>query len=77
MIGVGVFELILILTVVAVAIVPVWVIFAKAGFPGILSLATLVPVLNLIILYYVAFSKWPVHKEREAKTFPYDPIHPS
>jgi len=42
---------------------PVWIIFSKAGFTGWLSLLLLVPVLNILVLYYVAFSKWPILKK--------------
>jgi hypothetical protein len=40
------------------ALVAFWKIFSKAGFPGWLSLLLIVPVVNLIVLYYVAFSTW-------------------
>jgi len=33
-------------------------IFKKAGFPPILSVLMLVPLVNLILLYFVAFSEW-------------------
>ena len=39
-----------------VAIIPFWQIFRKAGFPGALSLLMLIPGVNLILLYIVAFS---------------------
>jgi hypothetical protein len=40
-------------------IVPFWRIFGKAGFNPALSLLTVVPIANLVVIYYVAFSKWP------------------
>ncbi len=39
-------------------VIPYWRIFSKAGFSGWLALLILVPLVNLIVLYYVAFSKW-------------------
>jgi hypothetical protein len=39
-----------------VAIIPFWPIFRKAGFPGALSLLMLIPGVNLVLLYIVAFS---------------------
>jgi hypothetical protein len=39
------------------AVVPFWPIFRKAGFSGPLSLLMLVPGVNLILLYVVAFSR--------------------
>jgi hypothetical protein len=40
------------------AILPFWMIFAKAGFPAWLSLFMLFPLVNIVILYYVAFAQW-------------------
>jgi hypothetical protein len=39
-------------------IIPYWQIFKKAGFAGPLSILIIVPLVNLILLYYVAFSDW-------------------
>ena len=47
---------------VVVYIVPLWRITQKAGFPGVLSLLMLVPVLNLVLLWVFAFIKWPVER---------------
>lgn len=41
-------------------VVPFWVIFKKAGLGAPLSLLMLVPVVGLIMLYVLAFSKWKV-----------------
>ena len=42
-----------------------WVqIFSKAGYSGWLSLLTLVPVVNVIVLLWFAFSTWPVLERR-------------
>jgi hypothetical protein len=46
------------LLVIPVMIVPYWVIFKKAGFSPALSLLMLLPLINLIVLYVVAFSNW-------------------
>ena len=39
-------------------VIPYWKIFSKAGFAGALSLLMIVPFVNLIVLYVVAFSEW-------------------
>jgi hypothetical protein len=39
---------------------PAWRICAKAGFPGALGLLILVPLVNLLLLYFLAFADWPV-----------------
>ncbi len=43
---------------VSVLIVPFWKIYSKAGFPGWLALLMFIPLVNLIVLYVVAFSEW-------------------
>ena len=55
----GPMELILILVMGTAIIVPFWRIFANAGFPGALSLLMLVPVVNLIMIFVLAFADWP------------------
>jgi hypothetical protein len=47
----------LVLIVLVAMLVPFWRIFNKLGFPGWLSLFMYVPLLNTIILFYVAFAK--------------------
>ena len=52
-------ELVMIALIALTIVVPFWKIFSKAGFRGWLSLSLIVPVLNLIVLYYLAFAEWP------------------
>ena len=40
-------------------LVPCWKIATKAGHPGWYALALCVPLLNLIALWWFAFSDWP------------------
>ncbi|MDZ7803123.1 hypothetical protein [Thiohalophilus sp.] len=42
-----------------VIILPFWFIFSKAGYSKWLSLLMVVPVVNIILLYFLAFSDWP------------------
>lgn len=44
---------------VIIIVPPFWKIFAKAGYSGWLSLLMPIPIVNLIVLYVVAFSDWP------------------
>jgi ATP-dependent Zn protease len=46
------------LLLAVIVTLPFWVIFKKAGFPPALSILMLVPLVNLIALYLVAFSEW-------------------
>jgi hypothetical protein len=43
----------------ALIIVPFWFIFKKAGYSQWLSLLMVVPIVNLVMLYFLAFSDWP------------------
>ena len=60
--GFAVFELLFLVIGFAIVIIPFWKIYAKAGFSKWLSLLMIVPLVNLIVLYVVAFSTWPAHR---------------
>jgi energy-converting hydrogenase Eha subunit B len=45
-----------------IVVVPFWRICQKAGYPGALGLLIVVPLVNLVFLYYLAFATWPAHK---------------
>lgn len=47
------------LIVAVIIVVPVWKICKRAGYPGPLGLLILVPMLNIALLYFIAFSDWP------------------
>lgn len=51
----------------ALIIVPFWFIFKKAGYPQWLGLLIVVPIVNLAMLYFLAFSDWPRLRERGPK----------
>ena len=42
-----------------VIVIPFWQIFKKAGFSPWLSVLMAVPVLNAVMLYFLAFARWP------------------
>ena len=46
--------------ILPIVVIPYWQIFKKAGFAPALSLLVLIPLVNLIVLYVVAFSDWKV-----------------
>lgn len=48
-----------------VIIVRFWRIFAKAGYSRWLSLLMVVPIVNLIALYFLDFSPWPSLQKRD------------
>lgn len=47
-----------------VVLIPAWRICAKAGFSGWLGLLAVVPIANIILLYFLAFSQWPLERSR-------------
>ena len=65
--SIGPMEILVILCVafivVPVVVIPYWKIFSKAGFAGPISLLMLIPLVNLVTLYVVAFSEWPVLRQ--------------
>lgn len=63
MFGLGLPELMVLAVVGFVFILPFWKIFSKAGFSGWLSLTQIIPILNFVVLFYLAFAEWPVHRE--------------
>ncbi|WP_206609487.1 hypothetical protein [Thiohalobacter thiocyanaticus] len=48
-----------------IIIVPFWAIFSKAGYSKWLSLLMVIPIVNLIALYFLAFSAWPSLRKRD------------
>lgn len=50
------------LLITAVVVIPVWRICQRAGYPGLLGVLILIPVLNLVLLYFLAFADWPAEK---------------
>jgi type II secretory pathway component PulF len=55
----GPFGPIICLIIVILIILPFWFIFSKAGYSKWLSLLMVVPIVNIVMLYFLAFSTWP------------------
>lgn len=43
----------------ASCVIPQWKIVSKAGYSGALSLLLFIPILNVLLIWIFAFSKWP------------------
>ena len=43
-----------------IVLIPYWFIFKKAGFSPFLALLMLLPLINFVMLYFLAFSRWNV-----------------
>lgn len=61
------FAPLMMLVFAVLVIVPFWFIFRKAGYSQWLSLLMVVPIVNVVMLYFLAFSDWPRLREREIK----------
>ena len=55
----------LVLAGIIIQAIPYWRIFRKAGFEPLLSLLLFVPLVNLVMLYYLAFAEWPALQDRD------------
>ena len=58
--GMGPFSPFMMLLMAAIIIIPFWFIFAKAGYSKWISLLMVVPLVNIMVLFFLAFSQWPV-----------------
>ncbi|MBI4733962.1 MAG: hypothetical protein HY779_03980 [Rubrobacteridae bacterium] len=68
MYGLGVAELgflIMIVTLIFLPTIAVWKIASKAGLSPWISLTQLFPPLNLVGLFYIAFSEWPAARDEQ------------
>ncbi len=61
--GASIFIGIFSLAVLVFFIIVYWRIVAKMGYPGVMSLLLLIPIVNIIMICMVAFSEWPIHRE--------------
>jgi hypothetical protein len=50
---------------ITLGVVVWWRIMAKTGYGGPFGLLMIVPIANIILLFVLAFGKWPVEKELE------------
>lgn len=57
--SIGIWQVLIFLLVVAIQVIPFWKIFPRAGWSPWLSLLMVVPLLNLVMLYILAFKSWP------------------
>lgn len=57
--GMGPGGVLLVIVWAIVLVVPFWRISTKAGFSGWLSLLVVIPLVNLVYVYFLAFARWP------------------
>lgn len=51
------------LAIAIALVIPTWRICQRTGYPGWIGILILVPMVNLILLYFIAFSDWPTDKK--------------
>jgi len=52
-----------VLIIIAIKLLIVCKIFSKAGYSWALGLLMLIPILNIIMAFFIAFADWPVQRE--------------
>lgn len=67
---------IIFLVIMAVLVIPYWFIWKKAGFSPWLSLLMFIPMVNLVMLYVLAFTQWKVVPAPQP-VLPYYPPQPT
>ena len=45
-----------------VVVIPALRICQRTGYPGWMGVLILIPIVNLVLLYFIAFSDWPVER---------------
>jgi hypothetical protein len=62
--NIGLPGLLVVFVYAAIIVVPFWQIWKRTGHNPWISLLMLVPLLNLIMLYVLAFKSWPNHENK-------------
>jgi hypothetical protein len=58
------FAFLWVLIVGLIIVLPFWKIFTKAGFPGPLAILVIIPLVNILMIFFLAFAEWPALKGR-------------
>lgn len=61
---------IILIVFVALVLIPYWMIWKKAGFSPWLCVLMIVPLVNFIMLYVLAFAEWKVVPVSQATAVP-------
>ncbi|SFR44427.1 hypothetical protein SAMN05216203_0373 [Marinobacter daqiaonensis] len=55
------------LVMAVLVVVPVWRICQRIGYPGWMAILILIPMVNMVLLYFIAFADWPSNRNVEGK----------
>jgi hypothetical protein len=50
-----------------IVVIPAWRLCQRMGYPGPMGILILIPIVNLFLLYFLAFSPWPADKSDDPK----------
>jgi hypothetical protein len=77
--GIGLFLVISIFVLAAIVfqVYCYWRVAVKSGYEGALSLLTLIPVVNLVILLIWVFQEWPIETELKRYRAAYGALPPA
>lgn len=53
------------LVVALVVVIPAWRICQRTGHPGWMGILVLIPIINVLFLYFLAFAEWPINQTKE------------
>lgn len=65
---VGPMEILVLLAAALLFVWPMCRICSRAGFPAALGLLSVVPLLNVVLLFVLAFAEWPAFRNAKIKT---------
>ena len=60
---IGIIAILVLFALIFLGILPYWMIYKKTGQSGAMSLLQLIPVVNIIMLFVLAFGEWPIERE--------------
>jgi hypothetical protein len=64
-----------ILLFIALWVYPLWRIIGRTGHHPALSLLAIFPVAGLIVLWWLAFARWPAREAPDAHVEPHGDVH--
>lgn len=59
----GLPSLLMIVVYMAIVVVPFYQIWKRTGHNGWIALLMLVPLVNIVMLYVIAFKQWPIEQK--------------
>ena len=67
--GMGLPEMLIVLSFLLLGLLvvwPAWRILTRVGLPPWMGILAVIPYVNVVLLFYVAFTEWPIDRELRA-----------